>query len=121
MDNNYYLTKSEQSLLDPIKETTNIFTNQDIQEIFPKLSSQTINKLILRLKNKNQIISLERGKYIFNQALRKIEMYKIAQEIYSGYLAFSSALELYGLIDYEVFTIFIATNHKSKTISFNNN
>lgn len=39
--------------------------------------------------------------------------YKIALSMFNGYIGFSSALRVYGLLDYEPFTIFVVAKKRS--------
>lgn len=115
MMKNYYLSRTEQELISVLK-SADIISIQEIKELFPSLSDDIIKKVLSSLVRKGHLYRLKRGLYLVNEEPGKplIENpYRIALALFPGYIAFSSALRLYGLIEYEPFTIFVATPRKS--------
>jgi len=115
MAKNYYLTKTEQEVISVIKGA-DIVTVQEIKGLFPELSDDMIKKVLSSLARKGYLYRLKRGIYLVNEEPGKPLIknpYRIALALFPGYIAFSSALRLYGLIEYEPFTIFVATPEKS--------
>ena len=118
MIKNTYLSRMEQSLFDIIRESNvNIISNEQIKDLMP---NKNINKLCSSLMKKGYFHKIKRGIYIiqFTPSKRPIiaDPYLIALNTYRGYLGFSTALKMHGLIEYEPFTIFLITNYKSKTL-----
>jgi len=115
MMKNYYLSRTEQELVS-ILRSTDIVTIREIEELFPGLSKDMIKKVLSSLVKKGYLYRLKRGIYLVNDEpggpLLK-NPYHIALVLFPGYIAFSSALRLYGLIEYEPFTVFVATPRKS--------
>ena len=115
MMKNYYLTRTEQEVISVIKGA-DIVTVQEIKELFPELSDDMIKKVLSSLARKGYLYRLKRGIYLVNEEPGRPLIknpYRIALTLFPGYVAFSSALRLYGLIEYEPFTIFVATPEKS--------
>ena len=115
MMKNYYLSKTEQELISALK-STDIVTIQEVEDLFPGLSKGMIKKVLSSLVRKGYLYRLKRGLYLVNEESGKPLIknpYQIALMLFPGYIAFSSALRLYGLIEYEPFTIFVATPRKS--------
>ena len=123
MDNYYYLTRREQLVFDIIKET-DIISIKDIEDMFPELSKHMRYKILSSLNMKGFLYRLENGLYLVQKIPSKepiIERpYHIALSIFKGYVAFSSALRLYDIIEYEPFTIFIVTPNRSRRLTLGN-
>jgi predicted transcriptional regulator of viral defense system len=115
------LTKKEFIIYDTIKSTRSLITNREIKDLFPLYKNQSINEILSSLIKKKYLINIERSKYIINKSYSLEELFSIATSINYGYIAFSSALYYYGLIDYEPFTIFIVNSKKSKSYTLNDN
>jgi len=99
-----------------ILKSADVLTIQEIKELFPELSEDMIKKVLSSLVKKGYLYRLKRGLYLVNEEPGKPLIknpYQIALMLFPGYIAFSSALRLYGLIEYEPFTIFVATPRKS--------
>jgi len=121
MEKNIYLTGSEQEIFNLIKKAGgNVITLKDIGGLFPEIPGGKINKICSSLSKKGYLYRIRRGVYIIQHEPSQKPLisnpYNIALQIYPGYLAFSSALRIYDLIEYEPFTIFIATTGKSRKI-----
>jgi len=115
MMKNYYLSRTEQELMSILK-SADVLTIQEIKELFPELSEDMIKKVLSSLVKKGYLYRLKRGLYLVNEEPGKPLIknpYQTALMLFPGYIAFSSALRLYGLIEYEPFTIFVATPRKS--------
>lgn len=79
--------------------------------------------LIGRLEKKGWITGVGKGVYLRLPAATVIDgkvyledPFEVAMKMFRGYLAFQSALKVHGLSEYEPFTIYVATRHKSETI-----
>ncbi len=115
MMKNYYLSRTEQELISILK-SADIVTVEEVRELFPGLSENMIKKVLSNLVRKGYLYRLKRGLYLVNEEPGKPLIknpYKMALALFPGYIAFSSALRLYGLVEYEPFTIFVATPRKS--------
>lgn len=119
MRKNIYLSHKEQEVFNIIKNK-DIISGGEIKNLFPKMKAK--NKLIHILIKKGYLYKLKRENYLVceNKTLIIKDPFKIANFLFEGYLAFSSALKVYGLLDYEPFTIFVITTNKSKTITIKN-
>jgi len=115
MVKNYYLSKTEQELISVIR-SADMITIQEVEDLFPRLSKNMIKKILSSLVRKGRLYRLKRGIYLVNEEPGKPLIknpYQIALMLFPGYIAFSTALRLYGLIEYEPFTVFVATPRKS--------
>ncbi|ACJ17354.1 hypothetical protein TON_1863 [Thermococcus onnurineus NA1] len=115
MQKNYYLTKTEQDIIRAIRGT-DIVSADEIRELFPGLSREMVKKVLSSLSKKGYLTRLKKGLYLVNEQPGNPSIknpYRIALALFPGYIAFSSALRLYGLLEYEPFTIFVATPRKS--------
>ncbi|WP_232462032.1 type IV toxin-antitoxin system AbiEi family antitoxin domain-containing protein [Thermococcus siculi] len=93
-----------------------IVSADEIRELFPALSQEMVRKVLSSLSKKGYLTRLKRGIYLVNEAPGNPSIknpYRIALALFPGYIAFSSALKLYDLLDYEPFTVFVATPRKS--------
>ncbi|NJE30337.1 hypothetical protein E3E38_04635 [Thermococcus sp. 18S1] len=115
MQKNYYLTKTEQDIMRAIRGA-DIVSADEIRELFPGLSSGMVKKVLWSLSKKGYLTRLKKGLYLVNEGPGKPSIknpYRIALALFPGYIAFSSALRLYDLLDYEPFTVFVATPRRS--------
>lgn len=123
MKKNYYLTKTEQKIFNVIKHAKTV-TAKEVTGLFPELNKEMIYKVLSSLKKKGYLYRIKNGLYLIQQIPTKEPIienpYKIALAIFPGYIAFSPALRLYNLIEYEPFTIFVATPRKSGKIEIGN-
>ncbi|MCK5560090.1 MAG: hypothetical protein KAJ51_05830 [Thermoplasmata archaeon] len=123
MEENNYLTRREQLVFDIIRETDIISIHQ-IEDMFPELSQNMRYKILSSLNLKGYLYRLEKGLYLVQKIPSKEPLienpYRIALSIFKGYIAFSSALRLYDLIEYEPFTIFVVMPNRSKRIALGN-
>jgi predicted transcriptional regulator of viral defense system len=114
-----HLSKKELEIYTTLKENKNIFNTKEIQAIYPDKNKEQINIILKKLIDKNYLLRIQKGDYIVNKAYNFKELQKIAITYNFGYVAYSTALYNYGLIDYLPETIFIATKNKSKEITIN--
>ncbi|NJE26405.1 hypothetical protein E3E22_07190 [Thermococcus sp. MV5] len=115
MVKNYYLSRTEQELMNILK-SAEIVSIQEVVDLFPRLSKDMVKKVLSSLVRKGYLYRIEKGLYLVNEEPGRPLIknpYQIALVLFPGYIAFSSALRLYGLIEYEPFTIFVATPGKS--------
>ncbi len=119
MVNNNHLSKGELEIYTTIKDITTLFTTKEIHQVYPDLNTNKINRFLKNLVDKKYILRISKGTYLLNQEYSYKEIQKIAITYNFGYIAYSTALYNYGLIDYLPETIFIATNNKSKEIKIN--
>ena len=123
MEENYYLNRREQLVFDIIRET-DIISIYEIEDMFPELSQNMRYKILSSLNSKGYLFRLEKGLYLVQKIPSKDPIienpYSIALSIFKGYIAFSSALRLYDLIEYEPFTIFVVMPNRSKIIALGN-
>ncbi|NJE00452.1 type IV toxin-antitoxin system AbiEi family antitoxin domain-containing protein [Thermococcus sp. JdF3] len=115
MQKNYYLTKTEQDIMRAIRGA-DIVSADEIRELFPGLSPEMVRKVLSSLSRKGYLTRLKKGLYLVNKQPGNPSIKnpcRIALALFPGYIAFSSALRLYGLLEYEPFTIFVATPGKS--------
>lgn len=108
-----YLTKEEQKIWRHIKDKE-IVDNELVKIIFPELPENKRNKILHSLHKKGYLKRARKDIY-FNP-LNIMDFHKLALRIKEGYIGLSSALRIYNLIDYEDFTIFVATKKFKKTI-----
>lgn len=123
MEKNIYLTRTEQSLFETIRET-DVISLDEIIGLFPRIKAGMRNKVLSSLSKKGYLYRIRNGLYLVNKSPSKQpqieDVYKLAQRLFSGYIAFSSALRLYDLIEYEPFTVFVATRIKGGTYTIGN-
>ena len=117
---NIYLSKEEQIIFTTIHKT-DIINHEQIKDLFPFYSPVKINKICHNLLSKGYLHPVKRGIYLINEKPSDKPLiknpYTIASYLNKGYIGFSSALHLYGLIDYEPFTIFMVSNHSSSELT----
>lgn len=112
MVNSYSLTKQEQLVLKEIEqENPDIISQQILKHIIKSKESRI--KVLYNLTKKGKIIRLKKNNYV----LAGSDLMKTATKLNCGYLCLDSALRVHNLIDYEIFTIFVATNKIRKKYS----
>jgi len=115
MEKNYYITKTEQDIMRAIRGA-DIVSVDELRKLFPNLTAEMLWKALSSLSKKGYLTRLKKGLYLVNEEPGSPSIkspYRIALALFPGYIAFSSALRLYGLLEYEPFTIFVATPRKS--------
>lgn len=101
-----YLSKAEQYIWEYLSQKE-IIDTELVAEIFPEFSSHKINQLLYNLSKKGYLCRARRDFY-YNPATIT-SFYQLALRLHPGYIALSSALRYYHLLEYEDFTIFIIT------------
>ena len=101
-------------------KSISLFTLNDILKIFD-VGSNTAKALLARLKKRNVISSLTKGKYQFLMARKVPEDFLVANFLYSpSYVSLESALSYYEIIDQFPYQITSVTFNKNKTIEIEN-
>jgi len=123
MNKNIYLTKREQEIFNPLTRSGAwIITSDQIKDIFFHKTPKQINKVISNLRKKGYLYKLLRKKYLIQEIPSENPLikdpYRLGLVLFKGYLAYSTALKIYDLIDYENFTIFIVTPNISGRKTF---
>ncbi len=118
MGKKIYLSHEEQEVFEIIRDSTiSLLGIEQLKDIFPK---KNVNKISSSLAEKGYLHRIKRGLYLIQKIPSEKPLiedpYLIAQQLYLGYLGFSTALKLYGLIEYEPYTIFLVTDYKSETL-----
>ncbi len=101
-----YLSRGEQELWEYLKDKE-IIDTELVAAIFPEFSAHKKNQLLHNLTQKGYLRRARRNLY-YNPATIN-DFYQLALRIHPGYIALSSALRYYHLLEYEDFTIFIIT------------
>jgi len=119
MNKNIYLSKSEQEIFNPLLRSNEwMVGNDQIKNIFFQMNNVKVNKGISGLIKKGYLHKIKRGKYLIQEIPSENPLirdpYRLGLSLFEGYLAFSTALKIYDLIDYENFTIFVATANISR-------
>jgi len=104
---NSYMSRTEQDVM-RVLEGVEIVSFEDVSHLFPELSRDMVRKVLSSLSKKGYLFRLKRGLYAVGDPATK-NPYRIALALFPGYIAFSSALRLYNLMEYEPFTLFVAT------------
>ncbi|MHA1131648.1 MAG: type IV toxin-antitoxin system AbiEi family antitoxin domain-containing protein [Candidatus Helarchaeota archaeon] len=123
MNDNIYLTRLEQEIFTPlVRANAWILTSDQVKDLFFNKDPRKINRIISNLRKKGYLYRLQRKKYLIQDIPSEKPLikdpYRLGLFLFEGYLAFSTALRIYDLIDYEKFTIFIATWNISRTLQF---
>ncbi len=119
MNKNIYLSQSEQNVFNPLLSAKEwIITHDQVKNIFFQINDITLNKIISNLIRKGYLYQIKRGKYLIQEIPSEKPLikdpYRLGLSLFEGYLAFSTALRIYNLIDYESFTVFIVTSNISR-------
>jgi predicted transcriptional regulator of viral defense system len=119
MRKNIYLTPQEQAVLNAALSTGRATAaGGRLHELCPELSKQAVNRACSSLSRNGYLHRLRRGLYLIQPEPSATPLlgdpYRIALELYPGYIAFSSALKLHGLLEYEPTTVFVATSKTSR-------
>jgi len=118
MDTNYYLTPTEQKIVSVIDEALFI-DKASLKETLPEVKDKNLDKCISSLIMKGELLRLKNGFYVASgkRGLDTTLIYKAAPQVYGGYIAFDTALKVHELLDYETFTIMVATPKRSGIIA----
>ena len=96
---------------------TDLFTFQHFINLgFPKTEVARILSLLVRY---GVIYKVRRGIYS-KKPIEELDVFKLAQTIFPGYLGFSTACYIYGWLEYFPFTIYVVTVSTSKQLKLKN-
>ncbi len=111
----YYLSPNEQHVLDIAKDAETIIT-EDLIQATEGMHPQVVRNTLSSLVKKGHLFRAKRGIYLrceepFSPVIDNPP--RLALAMFRGYIAFASALQHYELLEYESFTVFVATRNKS--------
>ncbi len=115
MSKDYYMTWNEQRLMD-IAEDADFIVAEDIIQAASDMPPQSVRNALSSLAGKGRLYRVKRGLYLRCEEPGKPvveDVEKLATLVFKGYIAFAAALRHWGLLDYESFTVFVATRKKS--------
>ncbi|HII53665.1 TPA: hypothetical protein HA316_02420 [Candidatus Micrarchaeota archaeon] len=107
--------KLSEMVLKAIENSPMGITNLEVLESLSLSGPFTLKTTLSRLNKSGRIIRLKRGVYSSNPMR---DVYACAQALFNGYLGFSTALYLRGLISELPFTVTVVTASKSFTKTF---
>lgn len=110
------LSSTEQVVYNNVRDLS-VLSLDKVTDLFPSLQRQQLLKVLSSLTRKGYLHRVRRGLYLLtdpfsDQPVIEDPM-RIALELFDGYLAFDSALRVYDLLEYEVFTIQVASSHRT--------
>ncbi|MFH1722847.1 MAG: hypothetical protein ABH950_09625 [Candidatus Altiarchaeota archaeon] len=113
-----YLSPLEQEVYGLLRKNSSQTISSDaVKGLFPEKTPSSLNKICSHLAQKGYLYRLKRNLYLIQDIPSEKPIINdpilLAQQIFPGYISFLSALRIYDLIDYEPFTIFVATKEKS--------
>jgi predicted transcriptional regulator of viral defense system len=118
MEKDYYLSPVEQMLLEVAGTMEPIFT-RDVIGALPEVHPQVVRNSLSSLARKGRLERVRRGVYVRSEGPGRPvieDPLKLALAVFPGYIAFSSALRHWRLIEYEPFTVLVATRDTSGSI-----
>jgi predicted transcriptional regulator of viral defense system len=116
---NISVSKRDNEVIDKIRSSGLIvFTQLDVKR-FLNISKFNTNKIINRMKRKDLIATVEKGKYILKNLYEELDIYEIVTDLYRpSYLSFWSALHYHHMTDQVPLSIMIATTRRKRRSSF---
>lgn len=94
-----------------------IFTPKDVRR-FLGTSRDNTYRIIQNMEDKGLIRRIERGKYILESTLDRLDIYEIVPEIFQpSYIAYWSALHHHDMTEQVPRTVFLATTKRKKPLS----
>ncbi len=110
------LTILEQKIMNLTKDgdVITIDTLYKLNEIFKFAEKSTIKEITFRLVKKHALIRLERGKYLVIRSPENYDALKVANYLFDGYIAITSALFVYGYNQTKSFVIWGTTSSRKK-------
>lgn len=91
-----------------------------LRGLFPGMDPHELNRLCATLAAKGYLHRIRRGLYIVQAepSARPViaDPNALGRALFGGYIGFSSALRLYGLIEHEPFTVFVVTRNLSREV-----
>lgn len=103
-----------EGVLDAVRTAKNGVISLDVLESLGLCNSFTLKTTLSRLAKKGKVVRLKRGVY---SAVPLRDVFVCVQNVFNGYLGFSSALYLHGLIPEQPFQVTIVTFNTSKAKS----
>jgi predicted transcriptional regulator of viral defense system len=117
MNKYVYTTPREQKVLSALAGT-GIATAGLVHELFSGMDPHELNRLSSSLASKGYLHRVRRGLYLVQAEPSKrpviADPVALGQALFGGYIGFSSALRIFGLIEYEPFTVFSVTRKLSR-------
>ncbi len=111
------LTPLEQEIYFALTNKENrLFTFEMINQ-FGFAGHGTLKGILSDMVRKGWLTRLKKGMYYLNESGRQgiDDLFRVATQVYSGYLAFSSALYVYGAVSERPYTVYVATRRLSKS------
>lgn len=107
-------------------DNTRIFTFSDAKRIL-RTSNASVRNVVYRLKKKNRITELEKGKYVLSPARSGLEglwvehPYLVVPNLIDEYyIGFWSAMNYWGMTEQIPRTVFVATRKRKRNIEYGN-
>jgi predicted transcriptional regulator of viral defense system len=121
MDMKYYLTPTEQIIMEVFRVAP-ILDKALLRGHLSRIRDKNLDKSLGSLVKRGELIRMKRGYYIWakGKGLDTTLFMKAAPIVFGGYVAFDTALNIHGLLDYESFTIMIATPRRSGRLALGN-
>jgi predicted transcriptional regulator of viral defense system len=117
MDKIVYTTPREQKVLSALAGT-GMATAGMLHELFSGMDRHELNRLASSLASKGFLHRVRRGLYLVQPEPSKrpviADPLALGQALFGGYIGFSSALRVWGLLEYEPFTVFCVTRDLSR-------
>jgi len=117
MSKNIYTTPREQKVLSALAGT-GMATAGLVHELFSGMDPHELNRLSSSLASKGYLHRVRRGLYLVQPEPSKspviADPVALGHALFGGYIGFSSALRVWGLLEYEPFTIFSVTRKLSR-------
>lgn len=110
------LTRLEQRVMSVLRDS-DVITIDNLYKLnkFLKFAEKsTIKEIAFRLVKKGNLVRLKRGKYMVVKALENRDALKMANYIFDGYIALTSALFIYGYNQTKSFIIWGVTSSRKK-------
>ena len=99
------------------------FKISEVDEKKVGLSRAHLYVIVGRLEKKGWLTGVGKGVYLRLPACTALDgwayledQFEVGLKMYSGYIAFQNALKIYGLSEYQPFTVFVATKDTSETM-----
>jgi len=104
-----------QSVLEAIRNSPDGIASLDVLESLGLCDRSTLKTTISRLNRSGRILRLKRGTYSVKPPRDALTC---AQQVFNGYLGFSTAMHVHGLITETPFTVFVVTSGVSGSREF---
>lgn len=111
------LTRLEQKMTSILKDGEIITINNlyRLNELLKFSATSTVKAMAFNLVKKGVLVRLSRGRYLVSKTPEKYDPLRTANYVFDGYIAFSSALFVYGYNPTRSFTVWGASSQR-KTI-----